>query len=378
MDHGFTKLVRALGPRESALPRHALSADATPRYRRPSPWQASAGPIMNSAAMLAIVIPAYKPQYFGFALESVASQTDQRFRLYVGDDAGPDEIAGACASYAASGKDITYHRFPRNLGGTSLPAHWNRCIALAREPWVWLFSDDDVMMPGCVAAFYDELDSAAGVDVLRFDTEVIDAQGRPVSKNPRHPPLESGADFIYDRLLGRRQSYVVEYVFRREAFDAAGGFPDYPMAWGADYAAWFLFSRRGGIRTLHGGGVKYRASRHSISGSNRRHQKEKLDATLQFLRFVEREVAPADAGGRSPEEWRRATENWFRGMVHYLLPVGPSLWAALFRASRDWWHRGVLGRLLGLSLGNAQAWIQLARTGLARRLRGERPSGQVG
>jgi glycosyltransferase involved in cell wall biosynthesis len=325
--------------------------------------------------MLAIVIPAYKPHYLGYALESVASQTDRRFRLYVGDDSGPDEIAGQCAAYGASGKDITYHRLHRNLGSTSLAAQWNRCIALSNEPWIWLFSDDDVMTPGCVAAFYDEVGDTAAVDVLRFNTEVIDTQGLPVSTNPRHPPLETGAEFIHERLLGRRQGYVVEYIFRREAFDAAGGFPEYPMAWGSDYAAWYLFSRRGGIRTLRGGGVKYRASTQSISGSARRYQQEKLDATVRFLEFVEREVAVSDAGGRSSEAWRRATENWFLGTVHHLLPVGPSLWAAMLRASRAWWRRGLCGRLLSLSLWNARAWIRLLRAGLAERHRSDTTTG---
>lgn len=328
---------------------------------------------MNSAAALAIVIPAYRSRFLRQTLESVAAQTDRRFRLYVCDDAGPEEVASICTAYAASGGDLAYHRFTENLGRTSLAAHWNRCVTLTSEPWVWLFSDDDLMLPGCVAAIHGELDGEDDIDVLRFDTEVVDADGRRISVNPRHPPLESGADFIYDRLLGRRQGYVVECAFRRSAFDAAGGFPEYPVAWGSDYAAWFYFSRRTGIRTLSGGGVRYRASRHSISGDRRRYQREKLEATQRFLRFVEDEVAPGDARARSREEWRRATENWFLGHVHYLMPVKPSLWVAVFHASRDWWRRGAWARLLKLSLWNAKAWMQLVGRGLTRRLRGARP-----
>jgi glycosyltransferase involved in cell wall biosynthesis len=315
----------------------------------------------ETGAMLAIVIPAFKPRHFQLALDSVAAQTDQRFRLYVGDDGGPDEIGRACAAYAASGRDITYRRFERNLGGTSLTSHWNRCIALAREPWLWLFSDDDVMLPGCVAAFYDALTHAADVDVLRFDTEVIDAEGRRVRANPRHPPLESGADFVHDRLLLRRKSYVVEYVFRRQVFEAAGGFPDYPVGWCADDAAWFLFSRRGGIRTLPAGGVQYREHRGSITGAHRGHQREKLDASLRFLDLVERDVAPSDPRGRSAEEWHRASEVWLLAVVRYLMPVGPRLWGEVVRAFAERWPGGALNRLLSLSFRNAQAWLGLAR-----------------
>jgi len=229
---------------------------------------------------------------------------------------------------------------------------------MTTEPWVWLFSDDDLMLPGCVAAIHDAIRRGAAADVLRFDTQVVDELGNRISLNPPHPVRESGADFIYERLLGRRQGYVVECVFRREAYEAAGGFPAYPAAWGADYAAWYLFSRRTGILTLNSGGVLYRRSAHSISGARRLYQRDKLDATLRFLGFVEREVMPADSRRRSREDWRRATQNWFLGQVHSLLPVGPSLWLAMVRASGEWWRRGWIPRLLSLSVWNVQRWIR--------------------
>ncbi|HSW29000.1 MAG TPA: glycosyltransferase family A protein [Longimicrobiales bacterium] len=316
----------------------------------------------SAAIDLAIVIPAFKPDFLGEALESVAAQTDRRFRLYVGDDAGPGDVRRICDARRVAFGALIYHRFGDNLGRSSLPAQWNRCVALTAEPWVWLFSDDDVMTPDAVAAFHSAAVGAEDVDVVRFNSEVIDARGRRIAINPRHPGHESGAEFIFDRLRGRRTGYVVDYVFRRSAFDAAGGFPDYPLAWGADYAAWFLFSRRGGIRTLPGGGVQYRESDRSISGTLRGYRREKFDATLRFLRFVEQEVAPADPRGWGRDEWRRVTENWFLGQVHSLLPVGPSLSGWMFRASRHWWRAGAFVRLAQLSLWNIRAWIRQALT----------------
>lgn len=325
---------------------------------------------MNAKPSLAIVIPAYKPDFFRAALASVAAQTDQRFRLYVGDDAGPPAIADTCASFQASGLDLEYHRFEENLGGRSLTAHWNRCVELSGEPWVWLFSDDDVMAPDCVASIHAELTAGTDADVLRFDTEVIDAYGQRVAENPRHPEAEAGVDFIYHRLRGTRNSYVVEHVFRREAFDAAGGFPEYPVAWCADDVAWYAFSRRGGIRTLRGGGVKWRASGRNITDANRRHQREKLLAAVRFLRFVEEVVVPADEGRRGPDEWRRATEAWLLGQVRYLMPVGPGLWGPMLRASTGTWPRSAPGRLLTLSFWNVEASLRWARTRIVRRFAG--------
>ncbi|HET9948812.1 MAG TPA: glycosyltransferase family 2 protein, partial [Longimicrobiales bacterium] len=180
---------------------------------------------------LAIVIPAYKPEFLGPALASVAAQTDRRFTLYVGDDAGPPEIARLCATYSGGPVRLVYLRWEHNLGRRSLAAHWNRCVRACAEPWVWLFSDDDLMAPDCVAAFYEELARGPATDLLRFDTDVIDARGRRLVTSPPHPAHESGVDFVYDRLQGRRNSFVVEYVFRRGVFEREGGFPELPVAW---------------------------------------------------------------------------------------------------------------------------------------------------
>jgi hypothetical protein len=43
--------------------------------------------------MLAIVIPYYKRTFFEETLQSLAKQTDKRFVVYVGDDAGQEDCA---------------------------------------------------------------------------------------------------------------------------------------------------------------------------------------------------------------------------------------------------------------------------------------------
>lgn len=318
--------------------------------------------------VLAVVIPAYKPDFFRAALESVVGQTDRRFRVYVGDDGGPPEIAHICSDLSSSGVEIVYRRFEENLGRRSLTAHWNRCVALSSEPWVWLFSDDDVMAPDCVASIHEELSQGAGDDVLRFDTDVIDGHGKTIAVNAPHPSLETGGDFIYARLRAERNSYVVEYVFRREAFDRTGGFPDYPVAWCSDDVAWYSFAGGHAIRTLSQGRVQWRASGLNITDAKGKHQREKLEAGSRFLRFVRDEVAPRDqAGTRSPADWRRAEETWWVGQIRYLMPMGPSLWIPVLRASRGVWPRATVAKLASLAVWNAIATLKALR-GVGRRL----------
>ena len=318
---------------------------------------------------LAIVIPAYKPTFLRAALDSIAAQSDRRFRVYVGDDAGPPAVREICTAFAAAGLELVYERYEQNLGRKSLTAHWNRCVRLSREPWVWLFADDDLMETGCVAAFYRALEDGPPQDLFRFDTTVIGAGGETLAENPPHPRLESGVDFIYERLLGQRNSYVVEYVFRREAFERVGGFPEYPVAWCADDAAWFLFSRAGHIRTLTGARVHWRASGQNITDDKRKNQREKLAAAAQFLRFVDAEVRPADDGRRPDAQWHDAVERWYVGQVRYLMPIGPRLWSHVLETSRGVWRASAGAKLALLALGGTLAALRMLRSRVTRRLR---------
>ncbi|UJH92516.1 glycosyltransferase family 2 protein [Antarcticibacterium sp. 1MA-6-2] len=69
--------------------------------------------------MLAIVIPYYKINFFEECLQSLANQTSKNFRVYIGDDASPDDPSGIVSEY---NKQLTLKikRFKENLGGKSL------------------------------------------------------------------------------------------------------------------------------------------------------------------------------------------------------------------------------------------------------------------
>ena len=99
---------------------------------------------------LAIVIPAYKVDFFETVLFSLAQQTCKDFTVYIGEDCSRDDFKSLIEQYSKQ-LDIVYRRFEVNFGGHDLVAQWNRCIQLTQnEPWLWLFSDDDIMGPRCV------------------------------------------------------------------------------------------------------------------------------------------------------------------------------------------------------------------------------------
>lgn len=235
---------------------------------------------------LAVVIPAYKAMYFAECLESLASQTCQKFTVYVGDDGSPDDLA-AIVDHFRGRLNIVYRRFETNLGGADLVAHWERCIDMVQsEEWIWFFSDDDRLEAGCVEGFFDALRVNPDADVFHFNVRVIDGAGARVQdvSFPDFPLHYQASDFYRDRVAYRQQSYLVEFVFRREKFLASGRFERFDLAWGTDVATCVKVAWPNGIVTVPGSVVEWRRSAYNISPNNSREMAaRKLSAVVEFL-----------------------------------------------------------------------------------------------
>lgn len=239
---------------------------------------------------LAIIIPAFKAIYLEQALNSLANQQDKRFRVYVGDDASPEDLKSICGNFTDR-LDLHYHRFEHNMGGTALAKHWNRCIALTSESWLWLFSDDDIADAGCNAAFQHALESTnSAFDVYHFQVNIIDGDGKLLRRPPDFPPFLNSIDFTNLRLEYKINSYAVEYIFSRDVFTREGGFISFPVAWCSDDASWAAFSAVTGIHTIAGPRVNWRQSGRNLSSRNSPYSAKKIEACLQYLEWLKRKL----------------------------------------------------------------------------------------
>lgn len=236
---------------------------------------------------LAIVIPAYKKQYLDKALESLASQTNKDFIVYIGDDASPYDLASIVAKYQNS-LDIVYKKFESNLGGRDLVAQWERCVSMTKdEPWIWLFSDDDMLDDGCVQCFYNHIKINTEDDFLHFNVNVINEEGAIIEKTSFPESLDAYT-FALFKLKGKLKSYVVEYVFKRDLYSAIGGFRKYDLAWNADDATWIEMARRNHIKTINGSCVNWRKSSVNISPNNKDIAvvRRKIEANLEYVKYL--------------------------------------------------------------------------------------------
>lgn len=236
--------------------------------------------------MLAIVIPYFKLTFFEETLESLSNQTDKRFKVYIGNDASPEDPQFLLDKYKGR-FDFEYYRFEENLGGVSLVQQWNRCIGIAkREEWLLILCDDDTLSENCIADFYSSLPeiNEAQCNVVRFATRIKQMGLKKISELYKHPVLEKSTEFMFRRMTNATRSSLSEYVFRKSMY-LRYGFFDYRLAWHSDDRAWLEFSQFKNIYTINSAYVCFRLSDENISRSDFM-IKEKNQATLAFYNFV--------------------------------------------------------------------------------------------
>jgi glycosyltransferase involved in cell wall biosynthesis len=235
--------------------------------------------------MLAIIIPFYKLTFFEETIQSLAIQTDKRFKVYIGDDASPDDCSSLLEQFR--GKfDFVYHRFESNLGGISLTQQWDRCIALSKgEEWIMVLGDDDVLGDTVVESFYkNEPIFKYKTNVVRFATKKIFGKSNYRDDIFAHPVWEEATAAFYKKFDKTSRSTLSEYIFTRATY-LKHGFYNYPLAWNSDDRAWLDFSDGKPIFTINKSFVYFRLSDVNISG-RKDNLEYKNDSEIEFYRFI--------------------------------------------------------------------------------------------
>ncbi len=234
---------------------------------------------------LAIIIPYYKLAFFKEALLSIKNQTDSRYRLYIGNDNSPNDPDEIINEIFGDSEIVSYKKFDDNLGALQLTQQWQRCIDMSQEPYVWLFSDDDIMPPDSVERFYKFIEAEPKADLVRFDLHIIDDKGLVISSISSYPLHETAAEFTKRRMRGQCISAACEYIFTKAVYLRHGGFENFPVGWASDDATWIKFGTQTGIYTIPGQPVLWRFGGVSIS-SDTKNKAEKTKAALMFVKFV--------------------------------------------------------------------------------------------
>lgn len=243
---------------------------------------------------LAFVIPAWKSLYFRETLDSFVRQTDRRFRIYVGDDASPENLKEIVDEYRES-LDIVYRRFPENLGGRDLTAHWLRCLGMVEdEEYVSIFSDDDVLSDNAVHMFHEAESLNPGHNVYHWNLSFIDAQGKNCAEPGRYPEKMDVREF-YRRLYGDHSidARMPDFIFRTSALKEKG-FVKFDLAYRTDNATVMSLARNDGIFSAGGDvGLFWRDSGVNLSSTAARDIVcRRVFASIGFFNWVDRFFSP--------------------------------------------------------------------------------------
>lgn len=238
---------------------------------------------MNTNSDIAIVIPAYKSDFFEETFKSIVEQTDSCFHLYIGNDGGDKEIEDIIHSFGIF-KNVTYKYFEDNLGQKSLIAHWNRCLEMFKEEmWVWFFGDDDVMDSDCIENFRKTQSMNPEINLFKFNS--IKFTGDILLKENNFPDRFSLIDFLKIKFGGQQESYAIEYIFNQTLLKKTNGFPNFPLGWCSDDLFWIRCLSFSDVITISDSSVYWRYSNYNISGSENTNNtaNQKMRACIMFM-----------------------------------------------------------------------------------------------
>lgn len=191
-----------------------------------------------TTASIAIIIPAYKPDFLRATLESIQAQTNRDYHVYIADDCSPHDLYAIARDFENS-IPLTYHRFDFNMGGKDLVGHWERSIKLSGdEPYIWMFSDDDIMEKDCISSFLRIPAETRQSSIVHFQLDILDSATGERIPTSRYPAHLTADEYLKAKLTGCLTSYVVEFIFPRSLYERCGGFENFDLAWGADFMTW--------------------------------------------------------------------------------------------------------------------------------------------
>jgi hypothetical protein len=233
---------------------------------------------------LAIVIPYYKIDFFKEALDSLVSQTNTNFKVYIGNDASPNNPEELLSTYQDT-LHISYQNFTDNLGSKSLVQQWYRCLELVEEEsWVLILGDDDVLSHNVISKFYEKVGKHNATKVFRYATQVIDENSTKISSVYTHPKEEKGFDFLERKFKGGTRSSLSEYIFNKmELFKF--GIKDFPLAWYSDLLLIIELGIENPIISINDSVVYFRNSGVNIT-SKKDNLVKKNEATFAFYFYL--------------------------------------------------------------------------------------------
>jgi len=219
----------------------------------------SSGQLLN--AQVTVFVPVYNGElYLQECMESIAEQTHRELIAIIVDNCSTDGTAAICAAF--DDPRFFYVRNGTNLGAIG---NHNRCLDLARTPYIKLLSADDVLLPDTLESQISVLEGHPDLVLATCNCIVTDNQLKPIRETQYLPGMWSGKAAIA-RCAARIENLIgapSNTLLRREAVGDLRFDPRHK--WLADLMLHCELLRRGNYINIDKPGFLYR--RHSATDS---------------------------------------------------------------------------------------------------------------
>ena len=172
---------------------------------------------MSAPHRLTIGIPTYNfGSFIGETLASIVPQLGPDDAILVLDGGSTDDTAEVMAEWCARVPAIRYVR-QATRGG--IDADMARVVELADAPYVWLFSADDIMLPGAIAVVRELLWTQCDVYLLVHADATLDLR----IVHARHPIIAGPSGIFELGDFAQRQAYFAAARSSEALFSFMGG-----------------------------------------------------------------------------------------------------------------------------------------------------------
>ena len=190
---------------------------------------------------VSVCVPLYrKEEFIAETLRSVLDQTYTDFELIVLDNASPDRSADIARSFDDPRVTVVV-----NPAAVLPIENFNKVVALSRAPLVKVLCADDLLHPHCLERQMPVISGDPTLAMVSSRMNLIDEHGRVMARDRclRTPDLvgRQQRPAVVRRLVRHGDNPVGgvnNVVFRRDAFEAAGGFPTDVDFFASDVALW--------------------------------------------------------------------------------------------------------------------------------------------
>jgi glycosyltransferase involved in cell wall biosynthesis len=171
--------------------------------------------------LLTIAIPTYNRSWC--LRELLPILTDQlkdqsRVELIISDNASPDETPSLVQEFVARGLSVRYIRNAHDIGPD---ANFLQCFEQARGKYVWIFSDDDLIVPGGIAKILSYCE-AAEYDLIWVSSDSFQTFHVPPAASREPDAVEISDPVAYVKRLHVFFTFISGNIINKDTVLAAG------------------------------------------------------------------------------------------------------------------------------------------------------------